>query len=807
MNLFQTIYKNHPEKDTIWSLADKGDLASVIDLLIKTGAHEEDLGELLFCFGDGALAEKRFTTAIAILVFLTDSLEDKSEALPLFKKIGDIYALMSEHKKAREYYGKLPLTLENIRVCFQTFLPCLDMDGLLSLRDIVLSRISQPHHLQVHAIMDDMMMKVAARPEIFQAHCHRYERNMETLKQIPPFISNVKALQQDSLSETNQSWKPTILRVVDTVYTKRDDVWHKLFVHTQQRDLGRVKPDNGGILMLFCNSPEVLFDFVDRIQTDNPEFIRHECRIIIDFNLFQEILSVYDISPLSRCDFVIRFIDQNDIQSHLMTLMLERKLPFANKILYLSEGDHSFFSQQVLPVLKECEKKMLQNAARYEQQMIEIFPDAFHDNVIHKIRTGQQLRVLLYASKFTTYMQYSIRDIAEGFRQLGHKTFIEIEDEDAGLGIRKEVSLQNLAAFKPDIIFEINHFRYERHWIPKSIPFVTWIQDLMPHILSLNDPSLITAHDYVFSFSQSWVDQFFRTDAAFKDKKVTCLPITISNNIYYPMPWVKKKYDISFVSHLPDPELTFLPILENKMIPEVQSDSALIFLKKLITDFDSISISQLSEIMIKTDARKHFANKTCDSIGLALTEDLLKLTESVNDNKTFSRFSRHLHFLLKTKPIMALIKEGHDIKVFGKNWEKFSSFKTIAMGRIKNGADLNRVINESRINLNLSPGTSYHMKAPEVIASNSFMLTRRIPKQYDTMPITDYFKEDIEVILFENEIDLIEKTSFFLKNNEKRKTIAKAAYDRFIDSYGVKKTAQSVLNNLLNKKLKTTTLE
>ena len=119
------------------------------------------------------------------------------------------------------------------------------------------------------------------------------------------------------------------------------------------------------------------------------------------------------------------------------------------------------------------------------------------------------------------------------------------------------------------------------------------------------------------------------------------------------------------------------------------------------------------------------------------------------------------------------------------------------MGNIKNGADLNKVINESRINLNLSPGTSYHMKAPEVIASNSFMLTRRIPKQYDTMPITDYFKEDIEVILFEDEADLIAKTSFFIENKEKRKTIAKAAYHRFINNYGVKKTAQSILSSLI----------
>jgi spore maturation protein CgeB len=104
----------------------------------------------------------------------------------------------------------------------------------------------------------------------------------------------------------------------------------------------------------------------------------------------------------------------------------------------------------------------------------------------------------------------------------------------------------------------------------------------------------------------------------------------------------------------------------------------------------------------------------------------------------------------------------------------------------------------SRINLNLSPGTSYHMKVPEVIATSNFMLTRRIDRQWDTMPITDFFEENNEIILFDDELDLIKKASFFLKNKTERESIAKAAYHKFINHYSLNKSTRAILDKLIS---------
>ncbi len=145
-----------------------------------------------------------------------------------------------------------------------------------------------------------------------------------------------------------------------------------------------------------------------------------------------------------------------------------------------------------------------------------------------------------------------------------------------------------------------------------------------------------------------------------------------------------------------------------------------------------------------------------------------------------------------------MIENNVQIRVFGNHWEKIPIFKNIAMGKIENGAELNKVFNESCINLNISPETTYHMKAPEVMAGNNFLLTRHIPKAYDTMPIDIFFDIDREIALFKNEKELLEKVIFFLTNSEKRNQIAKAAYNKFITTRTIDKSAQRILDVLLS---------
>ncbi|WP_158406139.1 glycosyltransferase family protein [Desulfobacula toluolica] len=788
-----------PEKQVIWSWADNDDFKTVIDLLMESGVPENDIGEMLFRYADQAIAENKLSTAIAILIFLAEALEDKSEAPPLLKKVGQLYALTSKYDKAREYYGKLPLTLENIKLCFETFIPLLDINGLLSLRDSIILRVNETSQKNIHSIINKILLNIYTFPDIFTSHADLFKKNIEHIKTNPPFSQNSKQYESFISFDSSQIPQPNIIKISDNFYTKKDGVWLKIPPSAYMTNETKKLIQNNLSIMVHCDSFESFFIFIDKIKTNEPQPIKFGCWVIVDFEVLRQMMHIIDFSPLNNCDFVIRFIDKNNLRSQLTHILLERKLPFIDRAIYISQDDPIFFSKHVLPILKDHRADIVYNIESYEQQLCKIFPDNYHDTVIQKIKTGQKLNILFFTSRFTTYLQYSTRDIAKGFRQLGHNTFIEIEDEDSSVSIRKDVCLENLINFKPDVIFSINNLRQSYPWIPKSIPFITWMQDLMPHIAGLKNPSIITDHDYIFSFSQDWIDNYFKNHTAFKNKKIHCLPVTVDTNIYHPISSCKKKYKVTSITHLVNPGLTFLPIIEGNTISEIKSEAEVFFLKQLVYELDHSSLAKVQQISSNSVDRKKIAEKVCQKIGIPINDTLLKLTNPRNDKNEFSRFTYHCLSLMKIKPILALITNNIDVRVFGRNWEKYPQFKNIAMGIADNGKALNKIINESCINLN-SAATSFHMKVPEVMAAEGFLLTRRIPRCYDAMPITDFFDENKEIIFYEDEFDLVKKVNFFLKNKKIRNKLAKAAHNKFITCYGVDKAAQSILKIMKNKK-------
>jgi spore maturation protein CgeB len=783
-----------PEKSTVWSLVEQGNFNAIIDGLQKAGIDENNLGQTLYNFIDKALEDKEFHIAISILEFIIDSLEDKSEVPPLLKKIGDIYILLADPVKAREYYGKLPITLKNIRFCCETFIPSLDLDGVIGLRNTLLSKVNDASSKnEIHAIVNEAILNIYKNPLVFTHHIDLADKNRTVLEKIYPFSQDFKKYRHYFSIDPENIKEPGIIRYSDNIYVNRNNVWAKLFSPDQIKTLPEKKIDFHTDRIACCDSPESFFMLMNRLKTNNPSHIKHEFWVITDFKLLGSIIQVLDLSVLNNCNFVIRFIDIHDLKSQLIHLVHERKL-MIDKAVYLSKGHHDFFLTQVRPTLKECERKMEHQIRLYEKKLSINVRDNSPRKIFQKIKTGQKLRIFLLTSRFTTYLQYSTRDMAQGFRHLGHETLIEIEDEDSGLGIRKDVTMENIIHFQPDLIFAIDHLRYSRPWIPENIPFVSWIQDLMPHLIGLSDPKLIGEHDHIFSFSQHWIDHFFKQHPVLKNEKIHLLPITCDHKIYYPLPGIEKKYDISYVTHIPDPAHTLLPLLQGDTLPEVNSQSAHAFLTQLASDLNDISMEDLFGIQNDIKTKKSLAVSICNKINLPFQETFLQFLEEHTPNNQKSRFIWHIFYLLKTKPIKYLLENGIAVRVFGHNWEKIPIFQEIAMGSVGNGADLNKVYNESRINLNISPETTYHMKAPEVIAGNNFMMTRHIPPAYDIMPIDTFFDIDKEIVLFQNEKELLEKVRFFLAHPDKRNQIADAGYTKYLTTLTIDKSAVRILD-------------
>lgn len=111
------------------------------------------------------------------------------------------------------------------------------------------------------------------------------------------------------------------------------------------------------------------------------------------------------------------------------------------------------------------------------------------------------------------------------------------------------------------------------------------------------------------------------------------------------------------------------------------------------------------------------------------------------------------------------------ITLFGLSWGKFASHE-----------EMLKIFAGSRINLNFSmnyTNAKLAIKARifEVCLAGGFLLTEYFPG------IEDYFEIDKEIVCFRNAEEMVEKIKYYLNNDEERRAIAKAGWERATNEY------------------------
>ena len=122
----------------------------------------------------------------------------------------------------------------------------------------------------------------------------------------------------------------------------------------------------------------------------------------------------------------------------------------------------------------------------------------------------------------------------------------------------------------------------------------------------------------------------------------------------------------------------------------------------------------------------------------------------------------------------------YDLKIWGNSWEKADK-KLQEKWQKKEviGEEFSKVCNASKIVLNIIRKQNipaHNMRTFEVPACAGFLLSIR------TGEAQEFFKESEEMAYFSSPEELKEKIGFYLKNDELRKKIAEAGYQRLLNS-------------------------
>lgn len=413
-----------------------------------------------------------------------------------------------------------------------------------------------------------------------------------------------------------------------------------------------------------------------------------------------------------------------------------------------------------------------------------------------------ELRVMGFISRFSSFLKYCMRDWLDGFERLGASISLLSESENYYL-----TSVEHFAAeinrFKPDLIVTIDHFRHEYECIPKSVPFVNWIQDMLPNITG--NQTFLTAQDFTFVFSKHWMAM--NENELYQDFPFEHLPVGFNDRYYQPLSPASYDYDFLVISHLIEPEKTFRPFKVSENISWSYDDNEQSLLRDgtltdqqiraiyeiVVEHLDSLTVNQFHEFCIDNQGGGFYLVwKLLNSRGLDIDQSRI--------SKLMAGACTRFHFnyltVMKIRPIQALIQSGLSLRLalYGNNWEKYLEVSSYAKGTADNGEQINDLMNRSKICFNGSPGTTLHMRALEIMASGAFMLSRRIYN--DAAPLSEYYSED-EVVFYENEADLVEKVGFYLNHDSVRQDKAEKAYLKTVQLFSYKTIASRVLKSVV----------
>ncbi len=104
-----------------------------------------------------------------------------------------------------------------------------------------------------------------------------------------------------------------------------------------------------------------------------------------------------------------------------------------------------------------------------------------------RFASGRPLRILVPSCRYTTFVQHAAADLVEALKRQGHEADLLFEADDS-FRFSTLAYLRAISRLKPDLMVLINYMRQHiGEWVPRELPFVTWIQDAMPHLF---DPAL-----------------------------------------------------------------------------------------------------------------------------------------------------------------------------------------------------------------------------------------------------------------------------------------------------------------------------
>lgn len=485
---------------------------------------------------------------------------------------------------------------------------------------------------------------------------------------------------------------------------------------------------------------------------------------------FEAVLRIFDFQELlKKRRFVILCGKQ-----YLEGFFEHSQTIFPSKILGESCNEIKEILENIYYKRSETFKNAREKKEKYYKENVDI--------IIDNIKKGRP-KILFFTSLFTTALQYHAKNMQRAARKMGCQTELLIEKSEIHRMFTETLSIK-MNEFRPDIIFLVDHFRYEIKEIDEAVVVISWIQDPLPNIMNKDTPLKLGDRDFILNHYITWKTFF---EIGYKNHIIEG-PIPGNQDIYKKYEITeeeKEKYscDICILCHTKSIEdyinndVIYIDGLEDKLKEIFYS------YYKLVHNDDNMIFYELQEY-------KEFINYSLISFYSIQASD--KLIDFYAERMYYEL----THIVFRQCLVDWLIEAGYtNIKLWGKGWENQDKYQPYAMGIAENGEVLSKIYQCSKIVLGNNIKSTGAARVWESMLSGAFYLSNWIPQNEDAVDIRKILKPE-DFSMFKGKKDLLEKVNYYLTHEEERQEMIERGKEKALEKMTFDVTCKRMIQAL-----------
>ena len=412
-----------------------------------------------------------------------------------------------------------------------------------------------------------------------------------------------------------------------------------------------------------------------------------------------------------------------------------------------------------------------------------------------RFMSGKKLRILVLGTRFGVFTGHSSAYLRRAFELLGHDARLLEEKSDVER-VTSDIVQQTVNEFMPDVIASINYSRGKylaRDNALDGIPFCCWIQD--PWIIDeLRRSDTRAKHgelDFYFSACDETIQQL--GDLGYGD--VPQLKAPTNPESFCPGEPTNTEQEYFGC------EVSFVSTISSSAVQAIFSD-------------DEPSPDDRPRCISYRDVYRQMTERLTRGQPALLPEDYRKilvqyvLPAGQSSSELSPEVEARLRLMtlmleaepgrvaLRGFPVMWLLDAGHDVAFFGPGWEGHPILGQHTRGGIPYGEPLLGLLRASPIHLCIHGIWTLTMKVLDCFAAGTFPLVGWVESSRDTGPITEWYQEDRDVVLFRCREELLDKVAYYLRNPGERQAITNRGREITLRNFTYKNTAEAMLASI-----------